>query len=106
MFITADEWQRLLAADRETLDDDERYTLEAVTHEMFHIIQLSVTGYAYDVGSELFRIVATALKAHSELEDLFEHRGEYTADTARVLSTLYRTGLHDVTPLSLLEGLA
>jgi hypothetical protein len=106
MFIGVDEWQKLLTANRATLDEDSRYTLEAFTHEFTHLLQLATTGYAYDFAVRLFGLVASAVRSHVSIEAVFDHRMDYTSQIATLFQTLHVEGDYGITPRAILESAA
>jgi hypothetical protein len=106
MFVALDEWQTLMHADFTKLNDDEKYTLEAFTHEFTHVLQLSTMGYGYDLSYRIFMSVEAAARAHGTLDELLVHRSDYSNEIRGAFQTLYRKGEHGISPLVILESAA
>lgn len=87
-------------------DADDRYELEAITHESTHLLQLCLTGFAYDFSYRLLQTVRLATQENSTLEAIYDNRGAYFARLAPLFQSLERKGPEGVTTRSILESAA
>lgn len=89
-----------------SLNDDDRYTMETLTHEGTHRLQLLLTGFAYDFSFRLLRVAANAAQEWSSLDELNRHRRDYLSRLWPIFEMLDRQGPEEMTPRIILESAA
>jgi hypothetical protein len=106
MHIPYDKWRRLLDSDPADLAADDLHVLETITHEAMHVLQMVMTGYAYDLSRACFQQVATALQAEHDLDGVYRERARYTAALEPRFAALVEPGERGVRAVDILEGAA
>jgi hypothetical protein len=108
-FITLDDYQDLMDTvvnPERDFDEGHGDLVEIWVHELEHLLQFAVTGFAYDLSYRMYEIVDEAAQRYASLEQIYRHRNEYADRLVHVLEALDRAGSDGVTPRHLLEGLA
>lgn len=106
MHVPYDEWRRVIGSDVETLNDDERFVLEVITHEGAHVMQMVTTGYAWELSLRCFEQVVGALNEQGDLDAIYHGRAGYAAALEPSFATLTAKGEAGVRPIDILEGAA
>jgi len=83
-FIPYADFRRIINSSPDELTWEDRYALEALTHERF----------GYDFSTQLFDIVVAAARTHRTLDDTYAHRDEFVAVLEPLFATLDRKGPH------------
>ena len=100
------EWDDLMRADRSTMREDELFVLESISHEFIHVLQLTTTGYCYELSRKCADQVALAIRDHGDLDGVLRSRGEYTAALEPAMAALARQGDREVRAIDILESAA
>jgi hypothetical protein len=106
MFMSSSEWMELLKTDSSELEGEQRYLLEAITHEATHVMQLVVTGYAYEFARSMAKVVAMAVNVHQTLAELLENTAEFTPVLTALFADLRLENEDGISPLALMESAA
>jgi len=106
IFTRYQEWAGLISSDPAGFGDDDLLLYEAVTHEATHRLQLTSTGFAYDLSRRWFYAVASAARDCTDLDAVNTSRARYLPLIQPLLDSLLRIGECGITPLSIIEGAA
>ncbi len=106
MHIPFEEWQHVTSTHSSKLTDEERGTLEVVSHEYVHVLQLTTTGYAYNLSSRCFEQVARALSVHNQLDAVYENRERFATPLEPEYQRLGEIGDGGVRAIDIIESMA
>ncbi|TCC40841.1 hypothetical protein [Kribbella speibonae] len=108
-FVSHDEWDAVHLQSQDgavDLSPRQWFMLEAHAHELAHVLQITTTGFAYDLSCRLFSIVESAASKWADLERIYENRHEYADVLRSTLEVLDRPGPEGITPRAIVESLA
>ena len=105
-FFDIETFDSLTDSNRSVYNKEERYILEAITHETVHLLQLTLTGYGYRFSSNMIRIVVSAAHDFESLDAINKNRIQYAKRAERLISGMRRQGPEGVSALAIMESAA